>query len=176
MLYVQQSLGPGEELVHIGKFHWMYTLDAFLNILWGIVGAVIVILAGIYVSKTFGYIRPDANWIDQVRALHPGIRIASFLVFIFGVLVFSKKMVAQATTEIAVTNARIIFKRGLIARYVGEINIDRIEGVNILQSIFGRIFNFGRLAVRGMGIGEVVLPPIADPIAFRQAIEKARSM
>jgi len=43
-----------------------------------------------------------------------------------------------------------------------------------LQSIFGRLFNYGRLAIRGMGIGEVVLPPIEDPIVFRQAIEKAR--
>jgi len=55
-------------------------------------------------------------------------------------------------------------------------SIDRIEGVNVLQTVLGRIFNYGRLAVRGMGIGEVILPPIENPIAFRQAIEKARSV
>jgi hypothetical protein len=53
--------------------------------------------------------------------------------------------------------------------------VDRIEGVNVLQGILGRIFNFGRVMIRGMGIGEVVLPPINDPIKFRRMIEKARN-
>ena len=85
-------------------------------------------------------------------------------------------MVIKATTEIAITNTRLVYKRGLVARHVGEMSIDRIEGVNVLQTILGRIFNYGRLAIRGMGIGEVVLPPIEDPITFRQAIEKARAI
>ena len=57
-----------------------------------------------------------------------------------------------------------------------SISIDRIEGVNILQSIQGRIFGYGRILVRGMGIGEVILPPIANPVEFRKAIEKARTV
>ena len=85
-------------------------------------------------------------------------------------------MIRKATTEIAVTSNRLVFKRGLIARQVGEINIDRIEGVNVLQSVLGRIFNYGRIMVRGMGVGEVTLPTIEDPITFRRAIEKARSI
>lgn len=176
MLYVQQSLGPNEELVHIGHFHWMYTVNAFMSILWGIAGSVMVTLGAIYVYELLGKYPPGMNLLDQIRYLHPGIRILAFIVFIFGLMSFARLMVVKATTEIAVTNSRIIYKRGLIARYIGEINIDRIEGVNILQSIFGRLLNYGRLAVRGMGIGEVILPPIADPIHFRQAIEKARSL
>jgi hypothetical protein len=41
--------------------------------------------------------------------------------------------------------------------------------------VFGRIFDFGTLVVRGMGVGELVLPPIARPLVFRKAIEKART-
>ncbi len=176
MLYVQQSLGPNEELVHIGRFHWMYTVGAFMAILWGIIGSVMVVLGAIYMYQLLGKYPPNLPLLEQIRNLHPGIRILAFVVFILGLMSFARMMVVKATTEIAVTNSRIIYKRGLIARYIGEINIDRIEGVNILQSILGRILNYGRLAVRGMGIGEVILPPIADPIIFRQAIEKARSI
>jgi uncharacterized membrane protein YdbT with pleckstrin-like domain len=176
MLYVQQSLAPNEELVHVGRFHWMYTVGAFFHILWGVCGAIAVIGIGIYFYKFLGRFPPDLGWLQAVRYLHPGIRIAAFLMFVGGLFTFARMMVSQATTEIAVTNARIIYKRGLIARYIGEINIDRIEGVNILQTIVGRMLNYGRLAVRGMGIGEVILPSIADPIAFRQAIEKARTV
>jgi uncharacterized membrane protein YdbT with pleckstrin-like domain len=174
MLYVEQSLGPEEEIVHIGKFHWMYTLNAFLAIFWGIVGSIIVIVASVMIYRQFGWFPPETSWLEEVRGLHPGLRICSFVVFILGLMSFAQLMVIKATTEIAITNNRLVYKRGLIARQVGEISIDRIEGVNVLQTVFGRIFNYGRLAIRGMGVGEVVLPPIEDPITFRKAIEKAR--
>jgi uncharacterized membrane protein YdbT with pleckstrin-like domain len=176
MLYVQQSLGPDEELVHIGKFHWMYTVQAFMNIVFGIISSVLVIAGSVFMYKQLGRLPPDFNWLQAIHYLHPGLRILSFVVFMLGLLSFAQMMVIKATTEIAITNVRLVYKRGLIARQVGEMSIDRIEGVNVLQSIMGRILNYGRLAVRGMGVGEVVLPPIEDPIYFRQAIEKARSI
>lgn len=177
MLYVEQSLGPNEELVHIGKFHWMYTLSAFMSIFWGVVASVLIIVGGMVIYAQMGwYTAPDLGILDAIRELHPLLRIFSFIAFLLGLLSFAQMMVIKATTEIAITSNRLIYKRGLVARHVGEMSIDRIEGVNVLQSILGRILNYGRLAIRGMGIGEVILPPIEDPIAFRQAIEKARSI
>lgn len=177
MLYVQQSLGPEEELVHIGKFHWMYTVNAFMAIVWGIVISIVIIFGAILIYNQMAWFsEPNLSFLKQIREIHPMVRIFSFIVFVLGLLSFAQMMVIKATTEIAITNNRLIYKRGLIARQVGEISIDRIEGVNVLQSIFGRLFNYGRLAIRGMGIGEVVLPPIDEPIKFRQAIEKARSL
>ena len=177
MLYVQQSLGPDEELVHVGKFHWMYTAYAFMAIFWGVVGAIIVVVGSIVIYNQMGlFEQGEHTTLQAIRSLHPGLRIFAFIVFILGVLSFAQMMVIKATTEIAITSSRLIYKRGLIARQVGEISVDRIEGVNVLQSIMGRLLNYGRLAIRGMGVGEVVLPPIEDPISFRQAIEKARSL
>ncbi|MBX2834642.1 MAG: PH domain-containing protein [Micavibrio sp.] len=176
MLYVEQSLGPNEELVHVGKFHWFYTVQAYMAIVWGVIGSILFISASSYIYKNMGYFPPDLSFLDTIRYLHPGFRIFAFIIFILGVMSFAQMLVIKATTEIAVTNSRLVYKRGLIARNVGEISIDRIEGVNVLQTILGRIFNFGRLAVRGMGVGEVILPPIEDPITFRQAIERAKSI
>ena len=176
MLYVEQSLGPDEELVHVGKFHWFYTLHAYMAIFWGVVGALVVIFGASIAYVQLGRFPPDITMVQAVREMHPGIRIFAFIVFILGLMSFAQMMVIKATTEIAITSNRLVYKRGLVARNVGEISIDRIEGVNVLQSICGRIFNYGRLSIRGMGIGEVVLPPIEDPIVFRQAIERARSI
>lgn len=176
MLYVQQSLGPDEELVHIGKFHWMYTVRAFLSIFWGIVMGFIVLVAAVNAYKVLGYMPSNIGFLKMLYVLHPGIRLVAFFMFIIGLLKFAYMMVVKATTEIAITNSRLIYKKGLIARQVGEINIDRIEGVNVLQPMMGRIFNYGRVMVRGMGVGEVLLPSIEDPIEFRRAIEKAKSL
>ena len=73
-------------------------------------------------------------------------------------------MIVKATTEIAITTSRLVYKRGLVARTVGELNIDRIESIAVIQSVCGRIFNYGRLIIRGMGVGEIMLPPIEDPV------------
>ncbi len=176
MLYVQQSLGPDEELVHVGKFHWMYTVAAFFAILWGFVLAILVIVLAVYGYNFMGLLPKDAGIFESIRHIHPLIRVFAFFVFIFGLLKFAHMMIVKATTEIAVTSTRLVYKRGLVARQVGEINIDRIEGVNVMQTVGGRIFNYGRIMVRGMGVGEVVLPSIEDPIAFRRAIEKAKAI
>jgi hypothetical protein len=174
MLYVQQSLSPGEELVHIGHFHWMYTLNALMGIFWGVVGCVLTMALAMYVQGHFGHGFVSQDWIGKVREVHPAIRLSAFIEILIGIMYFAQRMVIRATTEVAVTTSRIIYKRGLVARYVGEMSIDRIEGVNVLQTIMGRILNYGRLMIRGMGVGEVILPTLADPITFRKAIEKAR--
>ncbi len=176
MLYVQQSLNKDEELVYVGHFHWMYNVQAVMAIVWGVVGCIAVIVGGVYVWDNYlGGLEAD-TYLGKIRELHPAIRLGAFLVFVLSLLRFAQMMVVKATTEIAVTTSRLIFKRGLVARYVGEMSIDRIEGVNVLQTILGRIFNYGRVMVRGMGVGEVILPPIADPIAFRKAIDRAKSI
>lgn len=175
MLYIQQSLGPDEELIAVGNFHWMYTVKAMLSIFWGILGSVIVIAGSVFMYQRLGTYPEDLEWLWAVRNLHAGLRAASFIVFLLGLLNFAQMMVTRATTEIAITNKRLVYKRGLVARYVGEMSIDRIEGVNVLQSFFGRIFDYGRLMVRGMGVGEVILPIIQNPVGFRKAIEEAKA-
>lgn len=176
MLYVQQSLAPDEELIHVGHFHWMYTVNAFMAIFFGMLISVAIIVAGITYKKMTGAFPPDLPVTVAIPALPVYVKGMAFLMFVFGVYSFAIKMVHKATTEIAITDTRLIYKTGVVARNVGEMSIDRIEGVNVLQSVLGRIFNYGRLAIRGMGIGEVILPPIEEPIAFRQAIERARNI
>jgi uncharacterized membrane protein YdbT with pleckstrin-like domain len=179
MNYIQQSLNDNEELVHVAHFHWMYSVHAVINIIFSFVLAGCIVAFAIKFQPILFGTQPgydELSWIDKVRVLHAGVKILAFFVILMGLMKFAKMMIDRATTEIAITNKRLVYKRGLVARYVGEMNIDRIEGVNVLQGVFGRIFGYGSIMVRGMGIGEVVLPPIADPIVFRKAIEKARSV
>jgi uncharacterized membrane protein YdbT with pleckstrin-like domain len=104
------------------------------------------------------------------------VRMGILVLFLVGLYLFAHMMLIKATTEIAVTNERIIYKKGLIARHVGELNIDRIEGVSVQQGVLGRFLNYGRVCIRGMGVGEVMLPPIESPIEFRKAVNEAKSI
>lgn len=178
MDYIRQSLADDEVLVHVAHFHWFYTVSAIINVLFGaILAAIILAVAVKYEPMIFSGIDYEGlSTLDRIRVIHPGVKIVAFFVFVMGLFRYAHMMIIKATTEIAVTNKRLVYKRGLVARYVGEINVDRVEGVNVLQGVIGRIFNFGKIMVRGMGIGEIVLPSIADPLKFRKAIEKARSV
>lgn len=176
MQYIQQSLSPEEELIHVAYFHWMYNVSAVFNIVFSVFLAIGVITAALYLEPMmFGAAHMPHGLLAQIRELHPGVKILAFIIILLGLLRFAHMMITKATTEIAITNKRLVYKQGLIARYTGEINIDRIEGVNVLQGILGRIFDYGSVMIRGMGVGEVILPPIAEPVKFRKAIERARN-
>ena len=176
MLYIQQSLAEDEQLIHVAKFHWMYDVMAAFNLVIFLAIAVCILVVGVFAEPVlFGGDKfQNLTLLSQIKMLHPGVQIVSLLVFLMGLLKFAQLMIIKATTEIAVTNNRLSYKRGLVARYVGEINVDRIEGVNVLQGILGRMFGYGRVMVRGTGVGDILLPPIEQPIRFRKAIEVAR--
>ncbi|MBL8638786.1 MAG: PH domain-containing protein [Alphaproteobacteria bacterium] len=185
MLYVQQSLSADENIVYVGRFHWFYDVQAAMAIFWGFFFAVTLLasvetlvetlpanIAGLLLSSP---LEADDGWFAIIRKIHPFIKLLALLIFLLGVFRFAQMMVIKMTTEIVVTSSRLIYKRGLVARSVGEMNIDRIESVSVWQPFWGRIFNFGRLIIRGMGVGEMVMPNLADPIVFRKAIEHARN-
>lgn len=177
MEYIKQSIGEGEQLIHIARFHWMYNVKAVFNVIFGAALSIgLIVFAIKFQPVMFGTSPEGLPLLDQLRSLHPSIKILAFFIIVLSVLKFAQMMIIKATTEIGVTDNRLVYKRGLVARAVGEINIDRIEGVNVLQGVLGRIFGYGRVMVRGMGVGEVVLPPIAQPIRFKKAIEKARQI
>ena len=54
------------------------------------------------------------------------------------------------TTEVLVTDRRVIYARGFIQRHTVEINMDKIESVDVDQSVLGRAFNYGDVTIRGL--------------------------
>ena len=88
-----------------------------------------------------------------------------------GVAVFLGVLVPIWTTEIGVTNQRLIYKRGLIWRKTQELQLRAIEEVKLDQGLLGRLFDFGRLDLHGTGVGDIRLPALADPVGLRKALQ-----
>ena len=93
---------------------------------------------------------------------------------IIGLIIAIPMFIRQATTEIAVTLHRLVRKTGLFSLHTDELSLNNIEGVRVDQGFWGRIFGFGQVRIEGTGVDAVQLPTIADPIAFRAAIETAK--
>lgn len=89
--------------------------------------------------------------------------------FGLGIIFFIAAYLKFISTELAITNKRVIAKFGFISRRTIEINLDRIESIQVNQGIFGRIFNYGSLVVSGAGNPQAPIPGVSDPLAFRRA-------
>lgn len=96
-------------------------------------------------------------------------------IVVVGVFIFVAAAIKMKTTDFAVTSRRVILKRGWLNRRTHELAVESIEGVSVDQSLIARLFGYGRIIVTGTGDAVIAFPPMAQPVAFRRAIEAARA-
>jgi uncharacterized membrane protein YdbT with pleckstrin-like domain len=82
--------------------------------------------------------------------------------------------VRYKSVELAVTTKRVIVKHGLVRRQTVEMNLSKVESVQVEQGVIGRLCNFGTLIVSGTGSSHAPLAGIADPMGFRKAFIEAQ--
>lgn len=157
--YVERVLQPGETVRYAGTLHWIIFLPAFV-----LLGLAILGLAAMAIVPSIG---PRGGGAGSV------VFVLVVLVFIFGTLHLLAAWIRRHATEIAVTNWRVIYKTGLIARRTVEMNLDKVESVDVRQDIFGRLLDYGTVLIRGTGAGLEPLESVATPLALRNAIAAA---
>ncbi|MEY4562843.1 MAG: hypothetical protein RLZZ618_2120 [Pseudomonadota bacterium] len=91
-----------------------------------------------------------------------------------GLILLISAYVKYKTTELAITNRRVIAKFGFIRRRTVEININKVESIQVDQGIMGRVFDFGTLVIAGAGEPQAPIPGISAPMAFRRAFIEAQ--
>lgn len=95
--------------------------------------------------------------------------LLGLMLYGLGVILLIVAAIRYYTTELAITNKRVIAKFGFIRRGTVELNINKIESIQVDQSILGRIFNFGSILVAGAGNPRAPIPGISSPLDFRKA-------
>lgn len=71
------------------------------------------------------------------------------------------------STEMGITNKRVIRKSGVIMRDTDEIRLSKIESVSVKQGVLGRMFDYGDVVIIGTGGNGAVMKGVDDPLAFR---------
>ncbi len=162
--YVEKTLAPGESMVYRVHFNWTFS---FFPVLWFALGSAPVVMYTLLHFGTFGQKVPFDEL--QVGWWFVGGGFAT------GLLILLNHLIILWTTEIVVTTYRFVFKTGLIARNTQEVSLNKIEEIILNQSVWGRIFGYGSLVLRGTGVGVINLPNVDDPIVVRRTIEKAKA-
>ena len=152
MGYIDQTLGSNEKVLYRGRIH-----SLFYARIWALFFAMAALIA----------------WLKLEFSEQFGTPLALVLLAVSACLCL-RLILPLWTLEIALTNVRIVMKRGLVRRLTHELELKAIEEVNLRQSLLGRILGYGTLDVRGIGdVDDLILEGVSDPLTFRKEIASA---
>ena len=141
--YIDENLLPDEHVVYRAKLHWIILARALVVL---VVGVVLLIVL-------------------------PGVPLAGAVVLLIGILMLVPPFVAYRTTELGVTNKRVIVKMGLIRRRTLELLLRQVEAISVDQSLSGRLLGFGSITLTGTGGVREDFHRVRDPLELRRRIQ-----
>jgi membrane protein YdbS with pleckstrin-like domain len=152
MGYPTRLLSDGEVIERQFRPHWSGILREGLIILVGI--ALVVVLAIIGVD----------TWVYAV--------VAGLVV-----ILITRGLVRWATTNHVITNERLIYRAGWIAKQGTELPLEVIQNVAFNQTIFERVFRTGDLMIESAGThGQTRYKDIPNPEGVQSLIYRVREM
>jgi hypothetical protein len=156
--YIDESLIAGEEVVHRARLTWWSQAGL---IFFGAL-LVVVLVGVVFVARSRG------ATLDASQ-----LAIIGGVVVLMALVCFGVAAVKMRSTEIAITNKRVIAKFGFVARHTVEINLDKVESLRVEQGVRGRMLNYGTILISGSGTAVAPIPNIADPLVFRRKFMEA---
>lgn len=149
--YIDDILQPDEKLLYSTNLHWVFYLPGAIG--W---------IASIALLVAAQMMAPGGLMLICLALSGAVALIAFYLSF--------RAWFKRWTTETDVTSLRVVHKEGFIKRRTFEMSLDKVESVDVNQSILGRILNYGDVTIRGVGEGVERIRTIASPLAFRNFI------
>jgi uncharacterized membrane protein YdbT with pleckstrin-like domain len=150
MRYIEKVLLPGEQVIYETGLHWL---------VYG--RAVAVFAVAVVLAVASAYAPSDSANLVLVLA---------GMAALVGLLFFLAAAIRRASTELAITDQRVVFKRGIMARHTIEMNRSKVESVDVDQSLLGRLLGYGTVQLRGTGGSLEPMDAISDPLTFRSHI------
>jgi len=164
--YVERVLVPGEKVLYWGKVTWVMYMP-------GTIFCLLALAAAKYLPdlerKYYTLYRID-QWLAQYLPVEHAAEAVTFLFFVVGIYYIIRAYIICNYTELAVTDKRVISKMGVFDTITTEIDRHKIAGVIISQTLNGKIYNYGKIVLRGYSGHISGLPPISKPYDFQKLV------
>jgi hypothetical protein len=166
--FIKRIIGPDEKLIGLSTVHWIYGAK---GIVW--LGGMML------VGLTFRTLLFSFFVTSGIYEVVPASGVFGNYFFwtatVLGAVMFFFYLLIMVSTEIALTTKRVIFKRGLIAVDVREVDLEEIKAADVNNGWFGRFLNYGYLLFDARFVQNLQLPAIGDPYRFVKALNEART-
>jgi len=154
MSYVDHNLMDGEQVFYRARRHWTIFGNAIFYLCAGVI---------VFVATRF--------WEGDERVRTAGVAVLA----LGGLAALVKAIPAwldRKTSEFAVTNKRVIIKVGWIHRRSLETLLTKVEGIEVIQGICGRLFDYGTIVITGTGGSKELFERIGAPLLFRRKVQE----
>lgn len=157
MGYIEKNLVPGESVLYKTRLHWIVLTWPLLA------GSLLVGLGGALIYR--GY-EPWAQGGSY------GMPLAGLLTIAAAAIILVVELVRKNSTEVAVSNKRVLIKTGFLARRSVELLLAKVESINVDESFAGRMLGYGTVILRGTGGTFETFGRIAHPNEFRRQVQQ----
>jgi uncharacterized membrane protein YdbT with pleckstrin-like domain len=159
MSYLTSTLIPGEKIVYQTRLHWIVMLANLVTAL------ALFALGGLllwYVSTHSG--------LEAATVF--GMNLTGAVLLGCGLIALLAGAVRRNATEMAVTNRRVVVKKGLVRRTTIEMLLNKVESIEVRETTWGRLLGYGTIVVVGSGGSTEPFSQIAHPLAFRSQLQQ----
>jgi uncharacterized membrane protein YdbT with pleckstrin-like domain len=153
--YIEKNLVPGETVLYKTRLHWIVMI-------WLLLEAAVLGAAGLAMFIE-GY---------AARGAPAGLIIAGLLCLVVAGVLVGMGLIRRGATEIAVSNKRVLIKRGLLSQKSIEVLLPKVESISVNESVFGRMLGYGDVILRGTGGTFETFTRIAHPNEFRRQVQQ----
>ena len=157
MSYLDQSLTSGEVVLYRTRLHWTVLVGPLLVSI-----AFVAAGTGLFVAAT----RPSAGGAARTFA------ILGVVCVLVAALAWITGLIRRSSTEMAVTNRRVLMKVGMVGRRTVELMLPKVESVAVDQGVMGRLTGYGTVVVRGTGGTCETFERVGQPLEFRRQVQE----
>jgi hypothetical protein len=102
---------------------------------------------------------------------------AGYAVAGFGGLMFlwfvGSALLRRGAMHVKLTPRYLVLQTGLVSRHTSTVMLNRVESLDVDQSLWQRMAGYGTLTIRGTGSEDLRLVGINDPVGFQAEARKA---
>jgi uncharacterized membrane protein YdbT with pleckstrin-like domain len=156
--YIESILVSGETVLYRTRLHWIVLIGPLMaGLVVGSIGLVFVV--GGYEANVKG-------------GSYPGMILVGLLLLIGASALIGVGLIRKNSTEVAVSNMRVLIKSGFINRKSIEVLLPKVESIGVDESGLGRIFGYGSVIIRGTGGTFETFRRIAEPNELRRQVQQ----
>jgi uncharacterized membrane protein YdbT with pleckstrin-like domain len=158
--YLESLLSEQEKILHISRQHWFVLAS---SIFFEIAAILVILTVAVIVALIPVPVAPLV------------IVVVGFILILIPIATMTRDILIWTNRQYLITNRRVIQISGIINKDVTDSSLEKVNDIHLVQSVFGRIFNYGDLEIlTASELGANSFRRIDHPVNFKTDLLDAK--